>query len=98
MIRRLSDVQLSLEELNSDAYRNLNSYARQLLVELRALYRPADRDEVELSVRDAMRRLGASQRPVQEAFKALEEHGWIEAVEGGPGRRRAFLLPDYELE
>ncbi|WAH66074.1 hypothetical protein [Xanthomonas hortorum] len=86
-------------ELECPAYRTLDPVARALLIELRALYRPTSGNEVFLSVRQAMQRVGVTQRPVQSAFKALIERGWIEEAAGGSfdqktgtGRARSFLL------
>lgn len=92
-------VRLYAWEMECPAYRTLDLCARQLLIELRALYKPSNGNEVFLSVREAMRRLGVTQRPVQNAFAALIERGWIEEVKGGTfdqktgaGRARSFLL------
>lgn len=93
-------VRLYAWELDCPAYRALNSDARALLVELRALYRPSTGNEVFLSVREARRRLAnVGQAKVQAAFAALEECGWIEEVKAGSfdqktgtGRARSFLL------
>lgn len=96
----LPHVRLYAWELDCPAYRTLNPDARALLVELRALYRPATGNEVFLSVREARRRLGnVGQAKVQAAFSALEERGWIEEAKAGSfdqktgtGRARSFLL------
>lgn len=92
-------VRLYAWELECPAYRTLDPVARALLIELRALYRPTSGNEVFLSVRQAMQRVGVTQRPVQSAFKALIERGWIEEAAGGSfdqktgtGRARSFLL------
>jgi len=93
-------VRLYAWEMDCPAYRTLNPDARALLVELRALYRPATGNEVFLSVREARRRLGnVGQAKVQAAFAALEERGWIEEAKAGSfdqktgtGRARSFLL------
>ena len=92
-------VRLYAWELECQAYRTLDPVARALLVELRALYRPSTGAEVFLSVREAMQRVGVTQRPVQNAFKSLLERGWIEEAKGGSfdqktgtGRARSFLL------
>lgn len=92
-------VRLYAWEMESPAYRTLDPVARVLLIELRALYRPAAGAEVFLSVREAMQRVGVTQRPVQNAFKALLERGWIEEAKAGSfdqktgtGRARSFLL------
>lgn len=93
-------VRLYAWELDCLAYRTLSPDARALLVELRALYRPAKGNEVFLSVREARRRLAnVGQAKVQAAFAALEERGWIEEVKAGSfdqktgtGRARSFLL------
>jgi DNA-binding transcriptional MocR family regulator len=85
--------------MDCPAYRTLEPVARVLLIELRALYRPSAGAEVFLSVREAMQRVGVTQRPVQSAFKALLERGWIEEAKAGSfdqktgtGRARSFLL------
>jgi hypothetical protein len=92
-------VRLYAWELECLAYRALDPVARALLVELRALYRPSAGAEVFLSVREAMQRVGVTQRPVQNAFKSLLERGWIEEAKAGSfdqktgtGRARSFLL------
>ncbi|WP_368865349.1 hypothetical protein [Stenotrophomonas maltophilia] len=92
-------VRLYAWELECQAYRTLDPVARALLVELRALYRPSTGAEVFLSVREAMQRVGVTQRPVQNAFKSLLERGWIEEAKAGSfdqktgtGRARSFLL------
>jgi len=92
-------VRLYAWELECQAYRTLDPVARALLIELRALYRPSAGAEVFLSVREAMQRIGVTQRPVQSAFKALLERGWIEEAKAGSfdqktgtGRARSFLL------
>lgn len=92
-------VRLYAWELSCPAYRTLDPVARVLLVELRALYRPSSGAEVFLSVREAMSRTGVTQRPVQNAFKALLDRGWIEEASAGSfdqktgsGRARSFLL------
>lgn len=92
-------VRLYAWELGCPAYRTLDPVSRVLLIELRALYRPSAGAEVFLSVRQAMERIGVTQRPVQSAFKALLERGWIEEASGGSfdqktgtGRARSFLL------
>ena len=92
-------VRLYAWELDCPAYRTLDPAARALLIELRALYRPSTAGEVFLSVRDAMQRLCVTQRPVQKAFAALLERGWIEEAKGGSfdqktgtGRARSFQL------
>ncbi|QWN21105.1 helix-turn-helix domain-containing protein [Xanthomonas citri] len=81
------------------AYQSMDAISRQLLTELRSLYRPSSGNEVFLSVREAMIRMGLSQRPVQNAFKALLERGWIEKVgeasfrqKAGERRAQTFLL------
>ncbi|MGH8037521.1 MAG: hypothetical protein ACREPD_07240 [Stenotrophomonas sp.] len=92
-------VRLYAWELECQAFRTLDPVARALLIELRALYRPSAGAEVFLSVREAMQRTGVTQRPVQSAFKALLERGWIEEAKAGSfdqktgtGRARSFLL------
>lgn len=92
-------VRLYAWELSCPAYRTLDPVARALLVELRSLYRPSSGAEVFLSVREAMNRTGVTQRPVQSAFKALLDRGWIEEAsigsfdqKTGSGRARSFLL------
>lgn len=86
-------------ELECPAFLTLEPVAVVLLLHLRALYRPATGPEVFLSVRHAMRRVGVTQRPVQNAFNALLERGWIEEAKPGSfdqktgsGRARSFRL------
>lgn len=83
---------LSIAEINSAAYRALDTVARALLLELRALDRPFEIPVITISVREAMLRLGVSQGPVERAFKSLLEHGWIHEARAGRGRRRLFML------
>ncbi len=92
-------VRLYLWEMESLAFRTLDPVAVVLLMHLRALYRPSTGAEVFLSVREAMSRIGVTQRPVQNAFKALLQRGWIEEAKAGSfdqktgtGRARSFLL------
>lgn len=93
-------VRLYSWEMASPAYQTMDICARQLLIELRALYRPVSGNEVFLSIREARRRLGGiGQAKVQSAFAALEERGWIEEVKPGgfnqktgTGRARSFRL------
>ncbi|HHA2497724.1 TPA: hypothetical protein ACOEQV_000875 [Stenotrophomonas maltophilia] len=83
---------LSIAEINSAAYRALDTVARALLLELRALDRPFEIPVITISVREAMLRLGVSQGPVERAFKSLLEHRWIHEARAGQGRRRLFML------
>lgn len=93
-------VRLYAWEMACPAYQTMDICARQLLIELRALYRPVSGNEVFLSIREARRRLGGiGQAKVQAAFAALEERGWIEEVKAGSfnqktgtGRARSFRL------
>ncbi|HEL5571416.1 TPA: hypothetical protein UOK25_000135 [Stenotrophomonas maltophilia] len=92
-------VRIYLWEMESLAFRTLEPVAVVLLMHLRALYRPSTGAEVFLSVREAMQRIGVTQRPIQNAFKALLERGWIEEAKAGSfdqktgtGRARSFLL------
>lgn len=85
-------VQLTQEELHSTNYRSMEIVARALLVELRALEAVTGSALVSLSVRDARKRLNVTQRPVERAFKALLQHGWIEERQTEPGQRRIVLL------
>lgn len=83
---------LSIAEINSAAYRALDTVARALLLELRALDQPFAIPVITISVREAMLRLGVSQRLVERAFESLLDHGWIHEARAGQGRRRLFML------
>jgi len=86
------DAVLSAQEIGSQSYGSLDPVARALLVELRSLERPFEIPVVSVSVREAMRRLNVTQRPVERAFQALQAQGWIDETKAGRGRRRVVLL------
>lgn len=81
-----------LWEMEDPAYRALNVVERALLLELRALYRPAAGKVVSLGTREAMSKLGVSQKRVQQAFRALDARGWVKEVKAELGCARTFLL------
>lgn len=81
-----------LWELHTPEYRALTVLERALLLELRALYLPSKGDKVSLTVREATRKLGVSQRRVRHALRVLDARGWIKEVKSGSGGSRTFLL------
>lgn len=91
-------VRLYRHELQSPAWRTLSPNGRALLVEMRALYRPSEGNVVFLSVREAMARLGLSQKPVQAAFADLLERGWIRVHTPGGFSRKTPHATSYRLE
>lgn len=93
-----SHVRLYAHEMACPAYRTLSTDARALLVELRALYRPANGNVVFLSIRDAMERLGVGQRRVQAAFAELIERGWIMIETPGGFTTKTRHATSYRLE
>lgn len=97
-IGKESHVRLYAHELNCPAYRTLDSDARALLVELRALYRPSTGNAVFLSVREAMKRIGVGQRRAQAAFAALIERGWITVEISGGFMYKTRHATSYRLE
>ena len=91
-------VRLYRHELECPAWRTLDTDARALLIELRALYQPTQGNIVFLSVREGMERLGIGQRRVQAAFKALLDRGWIVVETRGGFTRKVRHATSYRLE
>lgn len=91
-------VRLYGHEMRSPAWRTLTPNARALLVELRSLWRYGEGNVVFLSVREAMRRLNISQKPVQAAFAELLERGWIRVHTMGGFNRKTPHATSYRLE
>lgn len=93
-----SHVRLYQHELACPAYRTLSPDARSLLIELRALYRPAQGNVVYLSVREAMTRIGIGQRRTQAAFADLLERGWITVEQRGSFTQKIRHATSFRLE
>lgn len=89
-------VRLYAHELNSPAYRALTCTARALLVEFRALYNGQE-NRVFMSVREAEKRLGVSQRPAQKALTELEEKGFIKLLVRGGFNCKLQRASEYAL-
>ncbi|PJK14484.1 helix-turn-helix domain-containing protein [Lysobacteraceae bacterium NML07-0707] len=90
-------VRLHLYEMQTPAWQTLSPAARALLLELRALYRPSEANVVFLSVREAAKRLGISQKPTEKAFKELEARGWIRTEAKGGFSRKVKHATSYRL-
>lgn len=93
-----SHVRIYAHELACVAYRTLSADSRALLIELRALYRPSQGNVVFLSVREAMARLGAGQRRVQNAIAELTERHWISIETPGGFNLKTRHATTYRLE
>ncbi len=86
-------------EMKTPAWTTLDTDAKALLVEMRALFDAKRGDNVVfLSVREVMRRLGIGQRRSQAALSALVERGWIAVHEAGGFSRKARHATSYALE
>ncbi|GEM_PF-1419895 len=94
---RRYDAGITSQEIQHPGYAALDPVARALLIELRSLEQPFELPVVSISVREAMRLLSVTQRPVERAFQALEAHGWTEERHGWTGRRRVVLLKSPAL-
>jgi len=77
-----SHVRLYRHELESAAYRSLSTDARALLVEFRALFSGRE-NRLFMSVREAARRIGVSEKTGHKALRALLDRGFIRCVEQG---------------
>lgn len=90
-------VRLNLYEMQTPAWQTLSPAARALLLELRAIYNPDEPNVVFLSVREAGKRLGISQKPTEKAFKELEERGWIQTKAKGGFACKVKHATSYRL-
>lgn len=91
-------VRMYRHELECAAWQTLSPDARALLIEMRALYRPAEGNVIFLSVREAMRRLGVGQRRAEAALDQLQERGWITLDTPGGFSRKTRHATSYRLE
>lgn len=89
-------VRLYRHELESPAYRSLNTDARALLVELRALYRGGE-NRVFMSRREIEKRLGIGRWRAEQARDALLDRGFIRLLEQGSFQRKVRHAPVYAL-
>lgn len=64
----------------SDAYRHLSVTARCVLDELQNLYMPSRNGRIGLSVANAAKSLGLTEKTVGKAFHELIRHGFIERM------------------
>lgn len=90
-------VRLYRHELECPAYRSLSTDARALLVEFRALFSGRE-NRLFMSVREAARRIGVSQRPAQRALGELLDRGFIRCVEQGGFSCKTKHATVYALE
>jgi hypothetical protein len=65
------------------AWRTLSTFARCLLVEMQAQYRPKEPNQFELSDRIASRLIGCARNTARKALEELEDRGWITVVRVG---------------
>ena len=87
-------IALPRQMLRSDAYKDLCSNARALMVLLQDVWRPAE-SAVHYSVRRAGKGLNISRNTAAKAFKELVEHGFIVCTEKHDwfnGKARAYKL------
>lgn len=90
-------VRLYRHELESPAYRSLSTDARALLVEFRALFTGRE-NRLFMSVREAAKRIGVSEKTAQKALKALIDRGFIRCIEQGGFARKVKHASVYALE
>lgn len=69
--------------LASDAYRELDPYARALLVEFYRRYNGRNNGLIHMSYREAATACNCSQKPMRRAFKELQEKGFIRIAKKG---------------
>jgi hypothetical protein len=67
----------------TDAWHSLNVYARCLYVEIRGRYNGSNNGDIPMSFRDAQELLGCSNKPLPEAFRQLQDRGFIVPVQKG---------------
>ena len=73
-------------EYNSEAFQSLSCAARCLLLELKMLHNGRNNGTLFLSVREAARRIGIGKNQANQAFKELQDRGFIRpSVHGGFG-------------
>lgn len=94
--RHEAHVRLYAHELKSPAYRALTCTARALLVEFRALY-TGQENSVFMSVRDAGKRLGMSNKPAHKALTELEEKGFVRLLVKGSFNCKVQHASEYAL-
>ena len=92
-----SHVRLYAHEMRTPAWVTLDTDARALLVEFRALYCGRE-NRIHMSVREVQRRLNIGQRPAQRAIKALIDRGWIRLIERGGFNYKIRHASVYALE
>ena len=81
-------VMLTEELLKSQAYRHLSPTARALLVEFKRRYDGRNNGHISMSVRQAAKLCGCSNRPVMKALADLKKHGFIrDQVKGAFSRK-----------
>jgi len=95
-------VRLHYWELESAAYRDLDCYARALLVEFKRLYNGANNGDLYLSVRRAAELIGTSKDTATKAIRSLVAHGFIRQETRGSfhlKQRHAttWILTEYDF-
>lgn len=90
-------VRVYAHEMRCPAWTTLDTDARALLIEMRALWTLDSRHRVYLSIRQIMDRLHIGQRRATAARDALLERGWIELVERGAFARKVRHATVYAV-
>jgi len=93
-------IQKDSEWVESPAYRDLSTNARCLLDELLTLCVPGRNGQINLSTRNAAKRLNVTQNTVMKAFDELITHGFIVITKGAVwhnGKARSFKLTFCDL-
>lgn len=88
-------IQRHVEWLESPAYRAMSCSARCLLEEFQRVYFGYNNGQLSISNAKARQLLGISEHPVREAFRDLEEHGFIALR--AEADYRAGMVREYRL-
>jgi hypothetical protein len=83
-------------ERECDAYQSLSCKARALLMEFRLLYNGRI-NRIQMSVREAARRLGVSEKPAKSALDELMDRGFIRRLRLGSFNNKVRLASEYAL-
>jgi hypothetical protein len=69
--------------MRTPAWRSLSVYARCLYIEMRGRYNGSNNGDISFSYREAEELLGVSNKPIPQAFRDLEDRGFIKATQRG---------------
>ena len=83
--------------LASDAYRNLDTYCRALLIEFMRRYNGSNNGKIHMSVREAAAACNCSQKPMRRSLDTLQELGFIKLKKQGGFNVKVRHASEWEL-